>query len=85
MTSHYTQGPMIMLHDFGSALGRPLGTSFGLSQFHGHGSWLMCDVALSLTGNGCYIPTLWVPMFRIVAVVTPPHTIALCKSGSNLY
>src|ERR1700737_4372911 len=22
--------------------------SFGLSQFHGHGSWLMCEVALSL-------------------------------------
>jgi hypothetical protein len=21
--------------------------SFGLSQFHGHGSWLMCEVALS--------------------------------------
>ena len=20
--------------------------SFGLSQFHGHGSWLMCEVAL---------------------------------------
>ena len=22
--------------------------SFGLSQFHGHGSWLMCEVALSV-------------------------------------
>jgi hypothetical protein len=22
--------------------------SFGLSQFHGHGSWLMCEVALSI-------------------------------------
>ena len=22
--------------------------SFGLSQFHGHGSWLVCEVALSL-------------------------------------
>ena len=22
--------------------------SFGLSQFHGHGSWLVCDVALRL-------------------------------------
>jgi hypothetical protein len=22
--------------------------SFGLSQFHGHGSWLVCEVALSV-------------------------------------
>ena len=35
-------------HDFGSVLGKPLDTSFGLSQFHGHGSWLMCEVALRL-------------------------------------
>ena len=26
---------MTTLHDFGSALGRPLDTSFGLSRFHG--------------------------------------------------
>jgi hypothetical protein len=24
--------------------------SFGLSQFHGHGSWLMCEVALNEVG-----------------------------------
>jgi hypothetical protein len=35
-----------MLHDLGSAMGRPLYTSFGLSQFHGHGTWLVCEVAL---------------------------------------
>jgi hypothetical protein len=31
----------------------PLHTSFGLSQFHGHGSWLVCEVALrfELTGS----------------------------------
>ena len=46
MTSHYTWGPMTTLHDFGSALGGLLDTSFGLSQFHGHGSWLVCEVAL---------------------------------------
>ena len=38
---------MTTLHDFGSVMGRLLHTSFGLSQFHGHGSWLMCEVALS--------------------------------------
>jgi hypothetical protein len=37
-----------MLHGFGGALGRPLDTvSFGLSQYHGHGSWLVHEVALS--------------------------------------
>ena len=25
--------------------------SFGLSQFHGHGSWLVCEVALSASNN----------------------------------
>jgi hypothetical protein len=37
------------LHDCGGMLGRPLNTcfSFGLSQFHGHGFWLVCEVALS--------------------------------------
>jgi hypothetical protein len=34
---------------FGGVLGRPLDTlSFGPSQFHGHGSWLVCEVALSM-------------------------------------
>jgi hypothetical protein len=33
-------------HDFGGVLGQPWTFSFGLSQFHGHGSWLMCEVAL---------------------------------------
>jgi hypothetical protein len=30
------------LHDFGGVLGWPLDTFFGLSQFHGHGSWVVC-------------------------------------------
>ena len=38
MTSHYTWGSMTTLHDFGGVLGRPLDTSFGLPQSHGHGS-----------------------------------------------
>jgi hypothetical protein len=46
MTSHYTQGTVTTLNDFEGVLGRPLETSFGLSQFHGHGSWLVCEVAL---------------------------------------
>ena len=29
-------------NDFGSVSGRPLDTFFGLSQFHGHGSWFVC-------------------------------------------
>ena len=37
---------MTTLHDFGGVLGLTLDTSFGFSQFHGHGSWLICEVAL---------------------------------------
>jgi hypothetical protein len=33
---------MTTLHDFEGVLGRP----FGLSRFHRHGSWLVCEVAL---------------------------------------
>ena len=39
-------GPVPRLHHFGSVLRRRLDTSFGLPQFHGHGSWLICEVAL---------------------------------------
>ena len=39
---------MTTLHDFGSVLGQPLDIFSGLSQFHGHCFWLMCEVALSL-------------------------------------
>ena len=38
---------MTTLHDFGKYPGIAFGHfSFGLSQFHGHGSWLVCEVAL---------------------------------------
>ena len=36
-----------------SVLGQPLDTAFGLSQFHGHGSWLVCEVALIKYHKGC--------------------------------
>ena len=40
---------MTTRHDFGSVVGWPFGHfSFGLSQFHGHGSWLVCEVAVSM-------------------------------------
>ena len=43
--AHYTRGSVTAIHDFRGILGQPLDTfSFGLSQFHGHGSWLMCEV-----------------------------------------
>jgi hypothetical protein len=35
------------LHGFGGVLGWPLDTSFGLSRFHGHNSWLVCEVYCS--------------------------------------
>jgi hypothetical protein len=40
------------LHDVGGVLGRPVNQtlSFGLSIFHGHGSWPVCEVALTRLG-----------------------------------
>ena len=32
---------MTTLHDCGGLMGRSLTLSLGLSQFHGHGSWLV--------------------------------------------
>ena len=37
---------MTTLHDCISVLGRPLDTlPYGLSQLHGHGFWIVCEVA----------------------------------------
>ena len=46
MTSHYTWGTMTTLYDLGVHWDGLWTLSFGFSQFHGHGSWLMCEVAL---------------------------------------
>ena len=49
MTPHYTRGSVTTLDDFGGVLGRwddGRLLSFGLSQFHGHGSWLVSEEAL---------------------------------------
>jgi hypothetical protein len=45
-------GPVNTLHEFGSVLGQPLETYFGHSQFHGHGSWLECEVVLMAALHG---------------------------------
>ena len=46
-TSHYTSGSVTtLLRDFGGCLETTFGHfSFGLSQLHGHGPWLTCEVA----------------------------------------
>ena len=55
MTSHYTQGPMTTQRDVGGCVGTALGhPSLGPSQFHGYGSWLMCEVALIKVASGIY-------------------------------
>jgi hypothetical protein len=47
MTSHHTWGPVTILHDFWRCVGTAFGHfSFGISQFHGHGSWLVWEVVL---------------------------------------
>ena len=45
-----TWGSVTTPHDFGGVLGRPLDAFFWLSEFHGHGSCLVCEVALTLQG-----------------------------------
>ena len=54
VTSEFTQESVTTLHDVGGCVGMALWTlSCGLSQVHGHGSWLVCEeVAL--------IKRLWV-------------------------
>jgi hypothetical protein len=47
MASHYTRESVTTPHGFLEVPWDGLGRlSFGLSQFHGHGSWLVCEVAL---------------------------------------
>ena len=48
MTSHCTWGSVTtLLHDLEVSWDNLWTLSFGLSQLHGHGSWLVCEVALS--------------------------------------
>jgi len=47
MTSHDTWGSVTTPHDFGGVLGRFWTLCCGLSQFRGHGSWLVREVALN--------------------------------------
>jgi hypothetical protein len=64
MTSHYTWGPVTTLHDFGGVLGWPLDTFFWSLRFRGHGSWLVCEVALRAASHygrrsrGCRFPPI---------------------------
>jgi hypothetical protein len=55
MASHYTWGPVTTLHDFGSVAGCHVDISFELSRFHGHGSWLVCEVVLRLQWRGALV------------------------------
>ena len=50
MTTHYTRGSVSTLHGVGGVLGTAFGHYFffgggdgGLSQFHGHDSWFVCE------------------------------------------
>ena len=68
---------MTTVHDFGGVLGQPLDTFFGLSQIHGHGSWLVCEVALTL-----YV----MPYFHTVTCVAVfPYQVCLLLSSTLTY
>jgi hypothetical protein len=48
MILHYTWGSVTTLDGFGVSWDNLWTLSFGLSQFHGHGSWLVCEMALRI-------------------------------------
>ena len=89
MTSHYTWGPVPTLHDLGGVLGQPLDTFFWalncspkqlhvphVSWSHGHGSWLVCKVALSVLWYGSNGKDSQPTQIRcsLVTKATWPHT-----------
>ena len=45
---------MTTQYDFGSILGQSLDAFFWALKFHGYGSWLVCEVALSYSFRGQY-------------------------------
>jgi hypothetical protein len=72
-----------MLHDFGGMLARPLDTFFGLIQFYGHGSWLMCEVALRYTY--VHIGCRYKEAFRLSSCKTSWVKIKLQKTYNLIY
>ena len=46
-----------------------LDTSFGLSQFHGHGSWLVCELALSVKYTICEVPKPNAYRFKVPGLI----------------
>jgi hypothetical protein len=86
LTSHYTWRPVTVIHDFGGVLGRPLDTffrarAFGLSKFHGHGSWLVCEVALNpkpkTFPRHCYHPFKFMIIYHVSRWSIQPKEITI--------
>ena len=60
LKKHLVEGPIksdfslhLRVRDYTTWFWRCVGTAFGLSQFHGHCSWLVCEVAHSYIFIGC--------------------------------
>ena len=77
MIWHYNWGHVTTLQDFGSVWGRPLDTPFGLSQFNGHGCWLMCEVNHD---TQCQLLS-WMTFSQLVG----PWTCQFCTSMNQKY
>ena len=80
MASHYTGRYVTTQHDFRDVLGRPWTLSFGLSQFHDRGSWLMCETALNLPIQW---PN-WVVKFNLEVLAISTRTL-LCQGRHILH
>jgi hypothetical protein len=78
MTSHYTWGSVPHYMILEVSWDGLWTLSFGLSQFHGHGSWLVCEVALSQQryalsvirrNMDTFIPLAWCPYVPMTPVI----------------
>ena len=65
MALHYTWGSVTTPHDFGGVLGQTTETFFVLWKSHGHGIWLVCEVALiQIIKHSRYPPHKWLIIIR---------------------
>jgi hypothetical protein len=59
--------------------------SFGLSQFHGHNSWFMCEVALKLVSKQSYFHVQTYLIFTYLNVALTTMVLSLVTRRSNEY
>ena len=75
---------MTIIHDFEVSWDSGLSTlSFGLSQSHGHGSWLVCEVALNGFTKPIQIIKIIIHSFEYLKSLEDLHPAALKGRGKH--